>query len=129
MTDYLTLEYLNNSLGIVDNDEDEPQFLQIISDSNIEVDKVLIPYAEKIPIPPNTDLFEQGRILAMIYAHSRWFRDTGQLERSEKSSEEYDKKKDSLIETLRSNRTTRTRRATVGTLPQTRKLFSQVKRY
>lgn len=107
MTDFLKLEFLKNSLSITTTNNDS-KLLEILQDSNNEVDKILTPYAAIVPIDTGTDIFTYGTTLATIYARSRWLRDTGQLDRAKSSEEEYERKKESVIKVLQADRTTRT---------------------
>lgn len=128
VTDFLTLAYLKASLSITTDNADK-KLLEILQDSNNEVDKAILPFAPAIPVEEGTDLFLRGMLLATIYARARWLRDNAQLQRAEKSQEEYERKKESLVETLKAERNTRTKRVSVGTDYRTRRLFSQAKRY
>ena len=129
VTDYIGLSKLKRFLKLPDNSEDEDSLRSILLDACQEIDNTLLPFAEKIPIPPGDDLFAKGKKLVVSYFRILWALEQRQYDLVKENQEIYNEKKKVLIETLKANRTTRTRRVTVGTKSQTRRLFSQVKRY
>jgi len=122
LTEFLSLEYLKNSLSINDDDSDS-KLLEIITDANIETDKVILPYAETIPVDTNTELFQRGTLLSAMYARARWYRDNFQQEMAESAQTEYENKKQSLIEVLQAERTSRTKPVLVTSDPRDKKLL------
>ncbi len=108
-TNFLTLAFLKASLDIKsDNDKHDTKLTEILYDSNLEVDKILTPYATETPIPPGSELYPQGQTLAAMYARTRWLRDIFQFEASKLNQEDYETKKETLIATLEANKTERT---------------------
>ena len=130
VTDYIGLDKLRRFVKLPDNDdENEDSQRSILLDACEEVDNTLLPFAEKIPVPRGDELFAKGKKLVVAYFRVLWAIEQRQFDLVKENQEIYKEKKKILIETLKANRTTRTRRVTVGTKPQTRRLFSQVKRY
>lgn len=108
----------------------------VVFDANIEVDKALKPFADNIPLPPESertefdvDVFERARSLALSWVRARWYSYTGQLDWAKQFQEDYDRRLESLIGVFKARRGTRTKRVVVNTSPRTNRLYSQAKRY
>ena len=68
ITQYVALEDIKVVFSITSSDEDLDDRLDIIiDDANAEVDTILYPYAEEIPIPPGNLLYQLGEPLAIAY--------------------------------------------------------------
>lgn len=129
-TNFLTIADMKKTLNILDTDNvNESKLDEKRIDANTEVDKVLLPYADEVPVPVGTPLFSKGQKMAKYYARYLWFSDLHQTEIAKKDAEIYEQMKESIIEVLKANRTTRTKRVSVGTNYRTRRLFSQIQRY
>ncbi len=128
-TSYLSLNEAKILLKLGDNYDNEDVLQGIVFDANQEIDNVLLPFADEIPIPDGDELFTKGNKLVLSYVKMLWATNTFQLDLKKEYQEIYNEKRKTLIETLKANRTTRTKRATVGTEYRTRRMFSQIKRY
>ena len=104
VTDYLTLEFLKNSLNI-NSEKHDTRLLDIIFTSNSDVDSRLKPFAGTTPIEVDSDSFYQAKQAASRYARSIWYENMGQLERAKHSLEMYEIKMKSLIAAVKAERT------------------------
>ena len=129
VTEYVHFDALTALFNLNDTEDYKDVLYGIIFDANQEIDNVLLPFADKIPVPSGDELFSRGRKLATAYARVLWALELRQYDLVKELTEIYNEKKKTLIATLKASRTNRTRRATVGTQYRTRRLFSQVKRY
>ena len=128
-TNYISLNKAKTLLKLSENTDYDDVLLGIIFDANQEIDNVLLPFADKIPIPEGDELFSKGDKLVLSYVRVLWATQQFQLDLKKEYQEIYNEKRKTLIETLKANRTNRTKRATVGTEYRTRRMFSQIKRY
>ncbi len=128
-TEFLSLEFL--SLGIFGKDydgQDNGKLLEIKDLANQEVTTELRGYHE-LPIPEGDEMFRPCRNAARIYAKALWAEFNENYESYKTNIEIYDKKIAKIIEALKTEPNTRTTRVSTGTDYQTRRLYSQVKRY
>ena len=89
----------------------------MVNYANVEVDKILIPFADTTPIEAGTDLFNHAKQLALLYAHMRWYRYLGQIDRAGEMQDEIMSVQKTLTDTLVANRTTRTARVVIARDP------------
>ena len=123
MTDVITLNDLKENLRFNAKDTDNDKQLQdIVDDANIEIDKAITPYANDVPIEPNTRIFNDMKHTALLYARARWFREIALIDRSDSTIKEYDRKLDTLIKTMIANRTQRTKLMVASYDPRDEKL-------
>ena len=123
MTDVLTLSDLKTNFRInQEDDTTDTQLLDILKDANNEIDKAITPYANDVPIEPNTRIFNDMKYTVLHYARARWFREIAQYDRSDNSMAEYDRKLKTLIDTMIANRTQRTKLMVASYDPRDEKL-------
>lgn len=134
-TQFLVLDHTLKAMGIT-SDKNEDAIKEIIFDANIEANKVMLPYADNMPLPPEAErtehdiaVFERGRSLALAYVRWKWFVYAGQVQWADKYKEEYDEKLASLVEVFKARRGVRTKRVISTTQSTVRRLYSQEKRY
>lgn len=128
LTNFLSLAFLKSHLQIKTNIHDE-SFLNICFESSIEADKIILPFANKTPVPDGSVDYERGKTLALSYAKSEWYRQQNQEKLATQYQEKFERLTESLIAVFNAELNTRTRRVAISTDSATRLLFSQVKRY
>ena len=114
---YLTLKYLKTNLRLTGKSKDD-LLNSIIQDCNIQVDKLIAPFAGEIPIIPGDRISIYATEVALTWAKYCWYRDFSQLDRARLQREEFVLKSTSLINVLQSHRTTRTKTTVFSTDPQ-----------
>ena len=93
--------------------------LHILDDANLEVDKVMAPYANDIPVEGGMGgrISEYCKHLALAFATYRWYLQWGQTERAALQKSEYNTKLKSLMGVLKSRRTNKTKTVMVSRDP------------
>lgn len=120
MPDLIDLNDLKSILQITGTVNDA-RLHECVYDANIETDKALGPSADKLE--KGTDLYEDAKRMALTYAKYRWMLDIRQYEFSRDLLKQYEDKRDSLIATLRADRTSRTKSILIADDPRRRKLL------
>ena len=122
---FITRDFFKQSLKIPLADTNDDSLAdQCVMYANLEVDKILIPFADEVPVESNTDLFERSKYLALLYAQLRWYRHHGVLARASAVAGEISDVQMSLTDTLVALRTTRTKRLVVSQNPRAKRLLT-----
>ena len=122
---FITRDFLKQSFNIPLADTNDDTLIdQCVMYANLEVDKILIPFADEVPVEPNTDLFERSKYLALLYAQLRWYRHHGVLPRASATQAEIENVQMTLTDTLVALRTTRTKRLIVSPNPRAKRLLT-----
>ena len=101
ITQYVALEDIKVVFSITSSDENLDDRLDIIiDDANAEVDTILYPYAEEIPIPPGNLLYQLGEPLAIAYVKMVWSMEQSEVDMYRQRRKIYEAKKASLIKLL-----------------------------
>ena len=76
------------------------ELLDVIQIANEEIAMALLPYAETTPIEPGNQFYVHATRCAMVYLRMLWYERLGQLERSQKQQEYYEKKIEKLMDAI-----------------------------
>ena len=107
-TPYVTLEQLKKSLSIASDRNDE-KLLDVLEDARNQVDILIKPYVDDVPLSPGTEVYAHAANAVMYYAKAHWQETTGQLDRAKYNMEFYEKKCEQLTTALKSDKPDRTK--------------------
>lgn len=119
---YLTVERFKLASRIKTKSEDG-LIKSVIEEANTQVNAIISPYANNIPLIAGDAISEMATELALTHAKYGWQRDYGQFERAELLQREFMAKSRSLIAVLKSHRTTRTKTVFVTDDPRNKNLL------
>ena len=106
--EYVTLEYLKKNIGIAAaNDQHDDKLTEIAKDSNSEIILKIKAYTETSPVLPGSEVFEEVRRVATIYARVLWFEALFQHEQAKNTKSRYKEAVMTLQESLKVEPTTR----------------------
>ena len=125
---YLTIRRFKTAAKIKNNNSDD-LIHSILIDANIEVDKIIAPYAQDIPIVPGDTVSRYGTELALTWVKYAYYRDLFQTERAELLKAEFAMKTESMINVLKAHRTRRTVTAIFSTNPNDDQLILPNQKY
>ena len=124
-TQYLDPALLRINLGISETIKPD-KVNEIVTESNQEIDMQLKPFAESLPLKPDTAFFGQARKCAVHYARALWFNAILEHEVEEYERKRYESKLEALKSSFRAERTTRTKATVVYNQPRDYKIYAPV---
>ncbi len=104
---FLTLDFIKSVFKITDTQDDDI-WLEIIDNSNQELDTRLHPYTTT-PVPAGSDVYARATSIALIFAKSLWAEENDLLEKSASHLKKYEIKIEALIKELIALRNSRTK--------------------
>lgn len=103
-TEFITISYLRDTLGIVDETVNESKLQDISFLSNQEIDARLRPHLGGAPLDTTGEVFVQAKKAAGLYGKSLWYEHLSQLERAEYADKLYEKKIEAVITAIKADK-------------------------
>lgn len=108
----VSLDYAKRNLNI-ESELHDTKIQELIFDMAQELNERLRPYASEVPIAPGSAVYVQAQKTGVYYLRWMWFESQHQLAKAKYNMEIYERKMESLIKAIISEKTERTKTVVV----------------